>query len=212
MQRSGSAARNRLLASRFGLDDPSTLRANMKLFTKGLLLIAVPSVVELALLGVVFDTQEQTAQAAQWVDNSKQILYQSSAIVDPLLRQAARVRTAMVDRRCVADRSPYGVGRSRRPAVEARRAGRANAAAGRARAQHAAGDRRVSRARPSRSRRRCTKGAAWLRLPRWRPARCREQIALFRDELAAFGNEAARLDTDRSAALARRRERVSNTR
>ena len=60
----------------------------MKLFTKGLLLIAVPSVVELALLGVVFDTQEQTAQAAQWVSNSKQILYQSSAMVDPLLRQA----------------------------------------------------------------------------------------------------------------------------
>src|SRR5471032_1648882 len=74
----------------------ATLRANMKLFTKGLLLIAVPSAVELALLGVVFDTQEQTAQAAQWVTNSKQILYQSSAIVDPLLRQAARVRTAMV--------------------------------------------------------------------------------------------------------------------
>src|SRR5579864_2332100 len=67
----------------------------MKLFTKGLLLIAVPSVVELALLGVVFDTQEQTAQAAQRVGDSKQILYQSSAIVDPLLRQAARVRTAM---------------------------------------------------------------------------------------------------------------------
>lgn len=50
----------------------------------------------MALLGVVFDTQEQTAQAARWVSNSKQILYQSSAIVDPLLRQAARVRTAMV--------------------------------------------------------------------------------------------------------------------
>jgi len=68
----------------------------MKLFTKGLLLIAVPSAVELALLGVVFDTQQQTAQAAQWVTNSKQILYQSSGIVEPLLRQAARVRTGMV--------------------------------------------------------------------------------------------------------------------
>src|ERR1700743_171046 len=72
------------------------LGENMKRFTKGLLLIAVPSAVELALLGVVFDTQEQTAQAARWVSNSKQILYQSSAIVDPLLRQAARVRTVMV--------------------------------------------------------------------------------------------------------------------
>src|SRR6202012_3268557 len=70
----------------------------MKLFTKGLLLIAVPSFVELALLGAVFDTQERTAQAAQWVNDSKQILDQSSALVDPLLRQAARVRTAMVTR------------------------------------------------------------------------------------------------------------------
>src|ERR1700761_3902278 len=81
------------LAGRCGLND---LWANMKLSPKGLLLIAVPSVVELALLGVLFDTQEQTAQAAQWVSNSKQILYQSSAIVDPLLRQAARVRRGMV--------------------------------------------------------------------------------------------------------------------
>ena len=89
-------AMQRVLASRLRLYDLRPLRVNMKLFTKGLLLIAVPSAVELALLGVVFDTQEQTAQAAQWVDNSKQILYQSSAMVDPLLREAARVRAAMV--------------------------------------------------------------------------------------------------------------------
>jgi CHASE3 domain sensor protein len=68
----------------------------MKLFTKGLLLIAMPSVVELALLGVVFETQQRAAQAALWVANSKQILYQSSSLIDPLLRQAARVRTGMV--------------------------------------------------------------------------------------------------------------------
>ena len=68
----------------------------MKLFTKGLLLIALPSVVELALLGVVFDTQEQTALAVQSAANSKQILYQASALEDPLLRQAARVRTGLI--------------------------------------------------------------------------------------------------------------------
>ena len=68
----------------------------MKLFTKGLLLIAVPSAVELALLGVVFDAQEQTTQAAQWSTNSKQILYQAASVIDPLLRQAARVRTGIV--------------------------------------------------------------------------------------------------------------------
>ncbi|HEY3598853.1 MAG TPA: ATP-binding protein [Paraburkholderia sp.] len=68
----------------------------MKLFTKGLLLIALPSVVELALLGVVFDTQEQTARAVQSAANSKQTLYQASALADPLLRQAARVRTGLI--------------------------------------------------------------------------------------------------------------------
>ncbi|MDE1184397.1 sensor histidine kinase [Paraburkholderia sp.] len=68
----------------------------MKLFTKGLLLIALPSVIELALLGVVFDTQQQTAQAVQWVADSQQVLYQSTSLIDPLLRQAARVRTGMV--------------------------------------------------------------------------------------------------------------------
>jgi len=68
----------------------------MKLLAKGLLLIAVPGVVELALLGAVFDTQQQTAQSAQWVSSSKQILYQASAMMDPLLREAARLRTALI--------------------------------------------------------------------------------------------------------------------
>ncbi|MBB3256759.1 signal transduction histidine kinase [Paraburkholderia bannensis] len=68
----------------------------MKLFAKGLLLIAIPSVVELALLGVVFDTQGEAAQAALRADASKQILWQASSLVQPLLREAARVRTAVV--------------------------------------------------------------------------------------------------------------------
>jgi signal transduction histidine kinase len=68
----------------------------MKLFTKGLLLIAVPSVVELALLGVLLRTQEQTTQAAQWAAHSKQVLYQASVLVDPLLREASRVRAGLI--------------------------------------------------------------------------------------------------------------------
>jgi signal transduction histidine kinase len=68
----------------------------MKLFTKGLLLIAMPSVVELALLGAVFDTQQQTARAALSAANSERVLYEASALLDPLLREVARVRTAMV--------------------------------------------------------------------------------------------------------------------
>ncbi|MEC5406747.1 ATP-binding protein [Paraburkholderia sp. MPAMCS5] len=178
----------------------------MKLFTKGLLLIAVPSLVELTLLGVVFDTQEQTEQAAQRVTNSKQILYQSSAIVEPLLRQAARVRTGMVigdasmiDRHTawveVSDRlskletlvadTPEQVERvhKMRRAIEAYRAQTATVS----QALHEG---------------RSTKPLAALEsgaLP--------QPITALRDDLAAFGEEASRLDTERSGALARRRER-----
>jgi signal transduction histidine kinase len=178
----------------------------MKLFTKGLLLIAVPSVVELALLGVVFDTQEQTAQAARWVDNSKQILYQSSAIVDPLLRQAARIRTAMatgdaslIDRHMVwvdlGDRlskldalvaqTPQQFERVRnmRRMIDAYRA-------------HTLA---ISQA--------LHEGRSLNPFIALESGALPQQILQFRDELAAFGHAAARLDAARSAALARRRER-----
>ncbi|SDE07782.1 sensor histidine kinase [Paraburkholderia lycopersici] len=68
----------------------------MKLFAKGLLLIAVPSVVELALLGVVFGTQGEASLAARRAENTQQILWQATSLVDPLLREAARVRTGIV--------------------------------------------------------------------------------------------------------------------
>lgn len=68
----------------------------MKLFAKGLLLIAVPSVIELALLGVVFDAQGKAERAAQQAESSQQILWQATSLLDPLLREAARVRTAIV--------------------------------------------------------------------------------------------------------------------
>ena len=68
----------------------------MKLFMKGLLLIAVPSLVELALVGTLSKTQAQTAEAAQWASHSKQVLYQASAIIDPLLREASRARASLI--------------------------------------------------------------------------------------------------------------------
>jgi signal transduction histidine kinase len=178
----------------------------MKLFTKGLLLIAVPSVVELALLGLVFDTQQQAAQAALWVANSKHILYQSSSLIDPLLRQAARVRTGMVvgdpmfiDRRAawvdLADRldrleqlvvdTPPQVARvqTMRALVDAYRT-QADAISrglhdGRSVASYAALEGDV--------------------VPR--------QVALFRDQLDAFIAEESRLDAERSASLAQTRAR-----
>ncbi|SEI44860.1 sensor histidine kinase [Paraburkholderia diazotrophica] len=68
----------------------------MKLFTKGLLLIALPSAVELALLGVVSDMQAQTAQAVERASDSRQIVYQAASLENPMLRQVARVRAGIV--------------------------------------------------------------------------------------------------------------------
>jgi signal transduction histidine kinase len=178
----------------------------MKLFTKGLLLIAVPSAVELALLGVVFDTQEQTAQAAQWVANSKQILYQSSAIVDPLLRQAARVRTAMVigdasliDRHTVwvdlGDRLSKLEALVADAPQQVERVHKMQRAIDAYRAQTVAISQALHVGRAPNTFAALETGA----LP--------QQVALFREELAAFGDEASRLDADRSAALAQRRAR-----
>ncbi|MGF6771376.1 signal transduction histidine kinase [Paraburkholderia sp. GAS199] len=178
----------------------------MKLFTKGLLLIAVPSVVELALLGVVFDTQQQTAQAAQWVANSKQILYQSSAIVEPLLRQAARVRTAMVvgdpsfiDRRSVwvdlGDRLSNLASLVADTPQQAERVRKMQVAIDAYRTQTA----EISQALHEGGNARAFAALETGPLP--------QQVALFRDELSAFATEATRLDAERGAALARRRAR-----
>jgi len=81
----------------------------MKLLVKGLLLIAVPSAVELVLLAVVFDAQQLTAQSGEWVASSKQILYQASSVMDPLLREAERVRTAIIvgDASLLDERAPW---------------------------------------------------------------------------------------------------------
>ncbi|QQC64758.1 sensor histidine kinase [Paraburkholderia ginsengisoli] len=178
----------------------------MKLFTKGLLLIAVPSVVELALLGVVFDTQEQTAQAAQWVDNSKQILYQSSAIVDPLLRQAARIRTAMATGDAsLIDRHTVWVDLGDRLSkLDALVAGTPQQVARVHNIQKMIDAYRAHTLAISQALHEGRSLAPFIALETGALPR---PIVLFRDELAAFGNEAARLDADRSAALARRRAR-----
>ncbi|WP_345813995.1 ATP-binding protein [Paraburkholderia sp. PREW-6R] len=178
----------------------------MKLSTKGLLLIAVPSVLELALLGVVFDTQEQTAQAAQWVNNSKQILYQSSAIVDPLLRQAARVRTGMaVGDPSFIDRHTVWVDVGDRLAnLDALVADTPQQVARVQKMKQAIDAYRLQTVSISQALHAGQSPGSFVALETGALPR---QIAVFRDELAAFGEEASRLDAARGAALARRRER-----
>ena len=178
----------------------------MKLFTKGLLLIAMPSVVELALLGVVFDTQEQTTQAALWVANSKHILYQSSSIIDPLLRQVARVRTGMVvGDPAFIDRHAAWVDLGDRlnqleqlvadtPAQTAR-VQRMRASVDAYRAQAKVISQALHAGRNVSSLAVLESGA----VPR--------EVAQFRDELDSFVAEEARLDAERSASLTRTRTR-----
>lgn len=177
----------------------------MKLFMKGLLLIAVPSLVELALVGMLSKTQEQTTQAAQWAAHSKQVLYQASVIVDPLLREASRVRASLVvgdpafiDRHIawvelndrltqletfVAD-DPLQAERVRRmrEAVNAYRA--------QAEAIYAA-----------------LRDGRRVQLTAFEDSPLPPQIQAFRDELSALVADESRLDAERSAELAATREK-----
>jgi signal transduction histidine kinase len=69
----------------------------MKLFTKGLLLIAIPSLFEIGLLGLVYSTHRDSEIAGGWAAHSKQVLSQTSAVLEPMLEQAVRVREAVLD-------------------------------------------------------------------------------------------------------------------
>ncbi len=68
----------------------------MKLFTKGLLLIAIPSVLELAVLSTLLDKQQDASRAERWELHSQQVVNQAAGLIDPLLRESARVHGAAI--------------------------------------------------------------------------------------------------------------------
>ncbi|WP_322043586.1 sensor histidine kinase [Paraburkholderia sp. J67] len=177
----------------------------MKLFAKGLLLIAIPSVVELALLGVVFDTQGEAAQAAKRAETSKQILWQASSLAQPLLREAARVRTAVVlEDPSFIDRRAVWAEFSDRIALLSHMVG--DNPAQLARVQRINNDARAWRAR-------CAEVADALREGRTDALAHASgddlppEIDAVRSELDAFIAEQTRLDVARSASLRESRER-----
>ncbi|MCC8391367.1 histidine kinase [Paraburkholderia sp. MMS20-SJTR3] len=177
----------------------------MKLFTKGLLLIAVPSAVELALLGVVFDTQQQTAQAARWVDNSKQILYQSSALVDPLLREAARVRAAMVSGEpSLIERHAVWIELNDRLAKLDTLVADTPAQAERVHSMRRAID--AYREHSAAIAQALHEGRSLRPYSALESAALPRQVALLRDLLTDFDAAASQLDLERASALAQRRE------
>ncbi|QQC64986.1 sensor histidine kinase [Paraburkholderia ginsengisoli] len=68
----------------------------MRLTTKGLLLIAIPAVFELALLSGLVKAQSDAALAERWAIHSEDVLRQSAAILDPVLGESVALRGAML--------------------------------------------------------------------------------------------------------------------
>ena len=74
----------------------------MRLTTKGLLLIAIPAVFELALLSGLVKAQSDAAQAERWAIHSQDVLRQTTAILDPVLGESVALRGAVL-----ANDAPY---------------------------------------------------------------------------------------------------------
>jgi signal transduction histidine kinase len=68
----------------------------MRLTTKGLLLIAIPAVFELALLSGLVDAQSDAAQAERWALHSGEVLRQTAAVADPVLSESVALRGAVL--------------------------------------------------------------------------------------------------------------------
>jgi signal transduction histidine kinase len=68
----------------------------MKLFTKGLLLVAVPGLFELILLALLFKSQQDATEAESWALHSKNVIIQVSDVREPVLLQSARLRRSLL--------------------------------------------------------------------------------------------------------------------
>lgn len=68
----------------------------MRLTTKGLLLIAIPAVFELALLSGLVQAQSDAQVAEQWAIHSEEVLRQTTAILDPVLGESVALRGAVL--------------------------------------------------------------------------------------------------------------------
>ncbi|MEM5437325.1 sensor histidine kinase [Paraburkholderia diazotrophica] len=68
----------------------------MRLTTKGLLLIAIPAVFELALLSGLLKAQSDADQAERWSMHSQEVLRRTANILAPVLLESVRLRGAVV--------------------------------------------------------------------------------------------------------------------
>ncbi|HEX7934008.1 MAG TPA: ATP-binding protein [Paraburkholderia sp.] len=68
----------------------------MRLTTKGLLLIAIPALFELALLSGLVKAQSDAAEAERWAVHGQEVMHQSTAILDPVLGESVALRGAVL--------------------------------------------------------------------------------------------------------------------
>lgn len=64
----------------------------MRLTTKGLLLIAIPAVFELALLSGLVKAQSDAAEAERRAAHGQEVMRQTTAILDPVLGESVALR------------------------------------------------------------------------------------------------------------------------
>ncbi|MEM5437099.1 sensor histidine kinase [Paraburkholderia diazotrophica] len=178
----------------------------MKLFTKGLLLIALPSAVELALLGVVSDMQAQTAQAVERSLDGRQILYQAASLENPMLRQVARVRAGIVadDPSFIDRHAPWVDLADRLTRLEEAVADTPEQAARVRQMRDAVDSYRQQAMSVAQSLR---TGATMKPFATLEGGALPAQAVRFRDALHAFIDEATRLEAERNATLAQTRTR-----
>ena len=74
----------------------TTFLARMRLTTKGLLLIAIPAVFELALLSGLVKAQADAEEAERWATHSQEVLRQTTSILEPVLLESLRLRGAVI--------------------------------------------------------------------------------------------------------------------
>ncbi|AFT85438.1 sensor histidine kinase [Paraburkholderia phenoliruptrix] len=68
----------------------------MRLTTKGLLLIAIPAIFELALLSGLVKAQSDAAEAERWAVHGQEVLRQTTSILDPVLGESVALRGAVL--------------------------------------------------------------------------------------------------------------------
>ncbi|ALU89334.1 two component sensor histidine kinase protein [Herbaspirillum rubrisubalbicans M1] len=68
----------------------------MRLLTRGLLIVAIPSLFEVLLLGALFKVQADAEEAERWAAHSAQVVNQAAEVREPMLLESARIRNAIL--------------------------------------------------------------------------------------------------------------------